>query len=127
MKRSPFLFLMMLLVVVVGVVGFVRMPVAHAGLGTYPEIFSISASPDTIQPGESSTLSWAARGAASVVLEWAPEGSSPDVTEVRTGLPAVGTMKMTPGVTTIYTLRCETAFSGLPCMSATAKVEVKKK
>jgi hypothetical protein len=127
MKRSPVGILLGLLLVVTAVVGFSRVKAVHTGLGTYPEIFALNAQPEVIQPGDFTTISWSARGAASVTLESTPDNAGPEVTRLQKGLPPVGSMKVQVRETTNYVLRCETVFSGAACMPGRVVVEVKKK
>ncbi|HLH16953.1 MAG TPA: OmpA family protein [Bryobacteraceae bacterium] len=67
--------------------------VVTVGASAGPQIVRFEASPVTIQPGQSSTLSWATNGASTVTI-------SPNVGNV----PVNGSVTVTPASTTTYTL-----------------------
>ena len=86
------------------------------------QIFSFSASPARILPGESSTLNWAVDPTASSIVLGEDPGPGPgDVagnTDPGTG---IGSLQVSPGQTTTYTLEVQTA-SGTGTAEATVAV-----
>jgi hypothetical protein len=123
-KKSPFVPILVLLLVTSALLGFSRMRVVHPGLGVYPEIAEFTAEPAAVRPGEPVTLAWTARGAVSVTLETIRDSDGAIVGEVQRDLPPVGTLKVQPRADTTWRMKCQTVFSGDSCEAAMAKVEV---
>jgi hypothetical protein len=115
-----------LLLLVSAGLGLSRIKETRPGMGFYPEIAPFNAAPEVIRPGESATLSWQTRGAVAVsVLESAGEEGGAVSSRLLSGLPAAGSLKVSPRETTTYRMRCETVFSGQACLPTVVKVEVK--
>lgn len=125
MRFPPFATLFGLLVAVSIVLGYVNPKESQPGLGIYPEVAPFTAVPASIRAGEPATLKWASRGAVSVSLEAIPEGRPEGASELR-GLPPAGTITVQPRETTVYRMRCETAFSGTACAGIEARIDVRK-
>ena len=113
-----------LLLAVSTVLGVVSPKRDKPGLGIYPEVAPLTAAPELISLGETATLTWASRGAESVILESIPEGRPEARGEVR-GLPPAGAITVHPNETTVYRMRCETAFSGRKCAGIETRIAVK--
>ena len=112
------------MIALLAVFGLSRSGLARVGLGIYPEIVSFTASPGTLHSGEAVTLTWVARGADAVTLEWGPENAPPDRIERLAALPPMGSLRVEPKETTVYELTCETDTIGQACapMRVIAKV-----
>jgi hypothetical protein len=123
MKRILVLSLFVL-AAIAAVRGAARSRVDTIGPARSAEIVSFTATPRTIKPGESVTLAWETRGAASVTLKWSPERRTRAGMQRRTGLPPSGTLRVEPEEDTIYVLECEQA-SGQVCMAASASIRVR--
>ncbi len=124
MKRRPFGVLLFLMIVLFAALGLSRTGVARVGLGIYPEIVQFTASAEAVRAGEPVTLTWATRGADSVVLESGAENAPRDRVQRITGLPPMGSLKMQPTETTVYELTCETGSTGQMCMPTRVTVKV---
>jgi hypothetical protein len=94
------------------------------GLGTYPEVAPFTAAPAVIRAGGTATLSWASRGAESLILVSIPEGLPGAAEEVRV-LPPAGTITVRPLATTRYLMRCVTVSSGRMCNKSETTIDVK--
>lgn len=88
-------------------------------------IVSFTATPRSINAGESSRLEWMTRGVDSIAMEWGPAARPRDDMERRIGLPPVGTLIVRPEEDTVYVIECEGG-SGQVCTEASATVRVKK-
>lgn len=124
MRYSPFATTNGIFLAVCLAFGFAHSNHPREGLGTYPEVIPLTAAADTIHAGESTTLTWTSRGAASLLLEGYTENGVR--AEEQAGLPARGSITVQPRETTVYRMRCETGFDGGECAGADARVEVKK-
>jgi len=89
-----------------------------------PEIVSFTVTPKVIDHGQSVTVAWKTRRAASVILEWAPERNPRDNMQRREGLPPSGSLTFEPIEDTVYVLACETT-TGDMCMAASAAARVR--
>lgn len=126
MRYSPFATTNGILVAVSLALGFGHSNHPREGLGTYPEVIPLKAAADTLREGESTTLSWTSRGATTVILEAYPESASWQRGEEKSELPPTGSITVHPRETTLYRMRCETAFDGGECAGADATIVVKK-
>lgn len=124
MKSSPFAPIAILLLLTASCFAWIGMNRHHTGIGFYPEIADFDAKPDKINAGDTVTLSWDARGAASVYIEAVRESDGAVVGELQRGLPIVGSLKVQPQANTIWRMRCETGFSSAACSPAETKVTV---
>lgn len=124
MKYPPFLTMFGALLVVSTALGVVHSYHPSPGLGIYPEITPFTATPAIIQAGESATLSWASRGADSVILESIPEDRPEAAEEIR-GLPPAGSITVRPRRNTQYLMRCVTVSSTLMCNGTQTRIDVK--
>ena len=125
MKTSPFVPIFALLLVTAAAFTYLGMSRHHSGIGFYPEIANFNAAPAKINAGETVTLSWDARGAASVFIEAVRESDGAVIGEVQRDLPIVGFLKVQPQANTIWRMRCDTGFSGAACNPVETRVEVK--
>lgn len=124
MKRTNFLLLLFLLLGVAAALGVMRSRAKPEGLGFSPEVVTFKATPEVVHRGEPVTLTWETRGTSSVALEWGPEKPSRDAMELRAGLPASGTMTVTPMADTVYELRCYTV-AGPMCLPVSTEVKTR--
>jgi hypothetical protein len=97
---------------------------AQGSLGVYPEIFTFTATPSAIRPGDPVVITWKTRGTASVTMDFAPEAHhTRDMMQRRSGLPSSGTMTVTPKEDTVYELKCDTV-AGPMCLTASVTVRM---
>ena len=122
--KTNFLLLLALILAISAGLGIMRTQAQPQGLGFSPEVVTFSARPAVVHPGEPVTLSWQARGTASISIEWGPEKPSRAGMELRAGLPSSGTMTVTPSADTVYELRCYTV-AGPMCLPVSETVHVK--
>ena len=123
MRYPPFLTMFAMLVVVSAALGIAHSYNPREGLGIYPEIAPFTAAPAGIRAGDTATLSWASRGAESLILVSIPEGRPGASEEVR-GLPPAGSITVRPLATTRYLMRCVTVSSGRLCNGSETVIHV---
>jgi hypothetical protein len=123
MKYPPFLTMFATLVVVSTALGVVHSYHPREGLGIYPEIAPFTAAPAVIRAGDSATLSWASRGADSLILVSIPEDRPEAAEEIR-GLPPAGSITVHPLASTTYLMRCVTVSSTLMCNHTQTTIDV---
>ena len=85
-------------------------------------IVSFTATPRKIHSGQSVTLKWVTTGMRKVTLDWAPAQNTRQNWQHHPGLPAEGSLTVTPESDTIYVLTCEDG-AGSACASATVRIE----
>jgi hypothetical protein len=125
MKRILLLVLFLLLVLAL-TLGVVRSRAARIEPPGPAGIVSFTATPRSINAGESSTLEWMTRGVDSIAMEWGPAARPRDAMERRIGLPPVGTLVVRPEEDTVYLIECEGG-SGQVCTEASATVRVTRR
>src|SRR5579871_4314855 len=123
MKKTNFLLLLLLILVVAGALGVMRAGAKPQGLGFSPEVVTFTATPAAVHAGEPVTLKWETRGTQSISLEWGPAEPTPEGLELHAGLPSTGTMTVKPGADTVYELRCYTV-AGPMCLPISQTVKV---